>query len=119
MGILIYLTYFISHSYTELINPGYPKHDLDSKTGEPRSRYEYCPICRMWVSKEKKTKHIEIRKKIPNPMLYFQHHKRNTFLYEKSNLFKSLLYCKNSFFKKVFFPRNKHFLAKFSSFSKL
>ena len=57
MGIIIYLTYFASHSYTELINPGYPKHDLDSKTGEPRSRYEYCPICRMWVSKEKKTKH--------------------------------------------------------------
>ena len=36
MGIMIYLLYFISHIYTEIINPGYPKHNLDSKTGEPR-----------------------------------------------------------------------------------
>lgn len=57
MGVILYLFYFISHSFTELINPGYPKHDLDSKTGEPRSRFDYCPVCKMWVSKEKKTKH--------------------------------------------------------------
>ena len=50
-GVMIYLLYLITHSFTELINPGYPKHNLDSKTGEPRSKYEYCPICKIWVSK--------------------------------------------------------------------
>lgn len=59
MGIIIYFIYLISHLYTELINPGYPKHNLDSKTGEPRSRYDYCSVCKMWVSKEKNTKHCQ------------------------------------------------------------
>jgi ferredoxin len=59
MGVIIYLLYFLSHLYTELINPGYPKHNLDSKTGEPRSRYNFCNICKMWVSKEKNTKHCQ------------------------------------------------------------
>ena len=59
IGIMSYLLYCICHIYTEFINPGYPKHNLDSKTGEPRSKYEYCQICKMWVSKEKKTKHCE------------------------------------------------------------
>ena len=59
VGTMIYLSYFLSHSYTEFINPGYPKHNLDSKTGEPRTKYDYCQICKMWVSKEKKTKHCE------------------------------------------------------------
>lgn len=59
LGIMIYIFYFISHIYTELINPGYPRHNLDSKTGEPRSKYDYCKICKIWVSKEKKTKHCE------------------------------------------------------------
>ncbi len=57
IGIMIFLVYLVSHIYTEIINPGYPKHNLDSKTGEPRSKYEYCSICKIWVSKEKNTKH--------------------------------------------------------------
>ena len=59
IGIMIYILYVLSHLYTEFINPGYPKHNLDSKTGEPRTKYYYCQICKMWVSKEKKTKHCE------------------------------------------------------------
>lgn len=58
-GVMIYLLYLATHLFTELINPGYPIHNLDSKTGEPRSKYEYCPTCKIWVSKEKKTKHCE------------------------------------------------------------
>ena len=58
-GVMIYLLYLITHFCTEFINPGYPKHNLDSKTGEPRSKYEYCSTCKIWVSKEKKTKHCE------------------------------------------------------------
>ena len=59
IGIMIFLVYFISHIYTEIINPGFPQHNLDSKTGEPRSKYEYCQICKIWVGKEKKVKHCE------------------------------------------------------------
>ena len=58
-GILVYLSYFTTYFYTELINQGFPKHNLESKTGEPRSRHDYCTICKMWINKEKKAKHCE------------------------------------------------------------
>lgn len=56
-SILLYLLFFFSFLHTALVNPGYPKHNLDSKTGEPRTKYELCNFCKMWVSKDKKTKH--------------------------------------------------------------
>ena len=57
IGVLIYLTFVFSYSYTALINPGYPKHDIDSETGEPRKKFYFCSTCKMWVSREKKTLH--------------------------------------------------------------
>ena len=59
VGLLFYFSYFISHIYTEIINPGHPKHNLDSKTGEPRKKFDYCSICKIWVNKELNTKHCE------------------------------------------------------------
>lgn len=56
-GVLNYSTYIISYTYTSLINPGYPKNDLDSRTGEPRSKFRFCDNCKMWVNVEKKTNH--------------------------------------------------------------
>ena len=56
-GIMIYLTYFLSYTIIFLINPGFPKHDLDSRTGEPRSKFRFCGECKMWVNIEKKTNH--------------------------------------------------------------
>ena len=46
-----------SYTYTFLINPGHPKHDLDARTGEPRTKFDFCERCKMWVSKEKKVEH--------------------------------------------------------------
>ena len=57
IGIFVYLLFLISYTYTVLINPGYPKNDIDSITGEPRKKFYFCNICRLWASKEKKTKH--------------------------------------------------------------
>ena len=57
IGFLIYFTFVSSYSYTALINPGYPKHDIDSVTGEPRKKFYYCSTCKMWVNREKKTLH--------------------------------------------------------------
>jgi hypothetical protein len=57
IGIIIYLIFLISYTYTATINPGYPKHDIDSITGEPRKKFYYCNICKLWASREKKTMH--------------------------------------------------------------
>ena len=57
LGLFIYFTFIFSYSYTAFINPGYPKHDINSINGEPRDKFFYCSICKMWVSKEKKTQH--------------------------------------------------------------
>lgn len=57
IGFVIYFTFLFSYSYTALINPGYPKHDIDSVTGEPRKKFYYCSTCKMWVNREKKTQH--------------------------------------------------------------
>ena len=55
--IIIYLIFLISYTYTALINPGYPKHDIDSITGEPRKKFYFCNKCQLWASLEKKTMH--------------------------------------------------------------
>ena len=57
LGIIIYLLFFFSYSYTALINPGFPKHDLEGKTGEPRGKFRWCGACKIWISIEKKTNH--------------------------------------------------------------
>ena len=57
IGIIIYLIFNVSYTYTFLINPGYPKHDMDSIKGEPREKFDYCYDCKMWVNTEKNTEH--------------------------------------------------------------
>ena len=57
IGFLIYILFLSSYTYTFIINPGYPKHDLDSRTGEPRNKFSFCEICKMWVNLDKKTSH--------------------------------------------------------------
>ena len=57
LGFLSYFIFIFSYSYTALINPGYPKHDIDSVTGEPRKKFYYCSTCKMWVNREKRTLH--------------------------------------------------------------
>ena len=57
IGIIIYLIFLVSYTYTATINPGFPKHDIDSITGEPRKKFYYCNICKIWANLEKKTMH--------------------------------------------------------------
>ena len=51
--IIFYIIYFISYVYTAIINPGYKKHNLYSRTGEPKNKYKFCNICKMYVNREK------------------------------------------------------------------
>ena len=55
--ILTYLIFSLSYTYTALINPGFPKHDIDSITGEPRNKFYYCNRCKLWANRDKKTEH--------------------------------------------------------------
>jgi hypothetical protein len=57
IGIIIYLIFLISYTYCVLINPGYPKHDIDSITGQPRKKFYFCNICKIWANIEKNTSH--------------------------------------------------------------
>jgi len=57
IGIFIYLVFLVSYTYTAIINPGYPKNDIDSITGEPRKKFYFCNICKLWANIEKKTTH--------------------------------------------------------------
>ena len=57
IGISVYLFYIISYSYTALINPGYPKHNIESKTGEPRTNFRFCGKCKIWISNKEKAEH--------------------------------------------------------------
>ena len=57
LGNILYFIFLFSYSYTALINPGFPKYDIDSVTGEPRKKFYYCSSCKIWVSREKKTLH--------------------------------------------------------------
>ena len=56
-GIIIFWTYFISYSYTSLINPGYPKNTEGRKNGIPKQDYYYCERCRFYVRKQSYATH--------------------------------------------------------------
>lgn len=57
IGRFIFILFFISYSFTSLINPGYPKNDFDSISGEPRNKFSYCESCEIWTKNEKKVSH--------------------------------------------------------------
>ena len=56
-GIIIYLTFFISYTYTFLVNPGIPKYDENALLGIPREKYRFCKPCGIWIKKEGDTSH--------------------------------------------------------------
>ena len=60
IGITIYSIFFLSYTYTFLINPGYPKNDINFKTPKQRNKYLYCKSCKIWVSKEKNVSHCVV-----------------------------------------------------------
>lgn len=60
IGIIIYLIFYLSYTYTFLINPGFPKNNLEIKKGESRNKFKYCKICKILVHKENNTFHCDI-----------------------------------------------------------
>ena len=46
--IITYIIFFISYSYTSIINPGYPKNNIERKKGG--KKYYYCDFCKFYVN---------------------------------------------------------------------
>lgn len=57
IGIIIFITFFLSYSYTSLMNPGIPKYDENAILGKPRENYRFCGQCCVWVSLEENACH--------------------------------------------------------------
>ena len=57
IGIIIFLAFCISYSYTSLVNPGIPKYDENAILGKPRENYRFCRPCGIWTSLEENTSH--------------------------------------------------------------
>ena len=60
VGVIIYLIFYLSYTYTFLINPGYPKHEVDTRRKEHKDNYGYCNSCNIWVNQENNTVHCDI-----------------------------------------------------------
>lgn len=50
-------TYFQGNIPFYNFNPGYPKIEINSITGETSEEFFYCSICKVWISKAKKIPH--------------------------------------------------------------
>ena len=57
IGIIVFLIFFISYTYTFLVNPGIPRYDEDAILGKPREKFRFCQRCGIWVNLEKNTFH--------------------------------------------------------------
>jgi len=57
LGILIYIIFIISYSYTSLINPGIPIYDENAILGRPRDKYTFCRACCIWTNMDLNTTH--------------------------------------------------------------
>ena len=56
-GVAVLLMFFISYTMTFLVNPGIPKYDEKAITGEPREKYRFCELCKIWVNMDNNTAH--------------------------------------------------------------
>ena len=59
-GKIIYFTFFISYTYTSLINPGYPRNTIGRAFGIPKNDYYYCEYCGFYLRKCSYGSHCEI-----------------------------------------------------------
>ena len=60
IGFIIYFIFYFSYTYTFLINPGYPKHNIEIIKEEEKDFYEFCNSCKIWVNQQKNTVHCDI-----------------------------------------------------------
>jgi hypothetical protein len=57
IGFVLYLLFLFSYLYTALINPGFPLNNEESKIGEPKEKFRFCDICKIYVNIQLKTVH--------------------------------------------------------------
>ena len=57
LGFFIYFLFLFSYLYTALINPGFPLNNEESKIGEPKEKFRFCDICKIYVNIQLKTVH--------------------------------------------------------------
>ena len=56
-GIFVLLSFFISYTMTFLVNPGIPKYDENAILGQPREKYRFCNLCKIYVNMDENTGH--------------------------------------------------------------
>ena len=56
-GLIIYLTFFLSYTYTFLVNPGIPKSNENANMVSSKGRHKYCGNCGIWINMEDNTDH--------------------------------------------------------------
>ena len=57
VGIIVLLLFNISYTLTFLVNPGIPKYDENAIMGQPKEKYRFCNLCKIWTNMEKNTAH--------------------------------------------------------------
>jgi len=57
IGFFLYFIFLFSYLYTALINPGFPLNNEESKIGEPKEKFRFCDICKIYVNIQLKTTH--------------------------------------------------------------
>ena len=49
IGFVLYFLFLFSYLITALINPGFPLNNEESKIGEPKEKFRFCDICKIYV----------------------------------------------------------------------
>ena len=57
VGVIIFLVFWFSYTITFLINPGIPKYDENAIMGQPREKYKFCGLCKIWINMDENTGH--------------------------------------------------------------
>ena len=52
LGIVFFSIFYLSYTYTFLINPGYPKNNIKLRNKGRKKKVHYCQICKRYVNKK-------------------------------------------------------------------
>ena len=58
-GNILFWTFFISYTYTSLINPGFPRNTIGRTFGIPKNDYYFCSYCKFYLRKCSYGSHCE------------------------------------------------------------
>ena len=59
IGVVLFFLFFLSYTYTSLINPGYPKNNNGRRFGIPVNDYYFCEYCKFYVRKSAYASHCK------------------------------------------------------------